>query len=375
MPDTLPRIAVFSYIIIDHAANQGRPIEDFVLGQNFLVSALPHFTLDRYVALLRQVDMHDRSDVKTLLNHMERIGWVKWLGEDEFRFLRPFHRVFSKCLEVAQSAPARWRNRSPQNPGRFLHLAGSGGLISTLLPGQRTARVFGVANTAFGRLRGMILRRPRSSRFTDRAGPGSSRRAPCPTPPGMFPKSLGGVQVSIGGSLRSRCCHVLQASRIDAVVRSSYQTQREAIQVTVNNAALPVFTASITQTDPQDFQNADGSAAAMATRTTPSTRPRIRRAARLDRFHLGHRDGRGRLHPGRPGGDGRPGVLVLLRGLRRQRFGGHPRGHLLRRRRARLGEGHDPDQFPGPAFGLAFRLGDGEGISGIVTLDVAPAAP
>ena len=104
VPDTLPRIAVFSYIIIDHAANQGRPIEEFIFGQNFLVTALPHFTLDRYTALLRQVDVHDVSDLETLLNHMERIGWVKWLGEDEFRFLRPFHRVFSKCLEVAQSA-------------------------------------------------------------------------------------------------------------------------------------------------------------------------------------------------------------------------------------------------------------------------------
>lgn len=35
VPDTLPRIAVFSYIIIDHAANQGRPIEDFILGKIF----------------------------------------------------------------------------------------------------------------------------------------------------------------------------------------------------------------------------------------------------------------------------------------------------------------------------------------------------
>lgn len=105
MPDTLPRIAVFSFIVIDHAANQGRPIEEFIFGQNFLITALPHFTLDRYAALLRQVDVHDVSDLETLLNHMERIGWVKWVqGREEFRFLRPFHRVFSKCLEVAQSA-------------------------------------------------------------------------------------------------------------------------------------------------------------------------------------------------------------------------------------------------------------------------------
>lgn len=101
VPDTLPRMAVFSYIMIDHAANQGRPVEEYIFGQNFLITALPHFTLDRYVGLLRQVDVHDVGDLETLLDHMKRIGWVKRLGKDEFRFLRPFHRVFSKCLEIS----------------------------------------------------------------------------------------------------------------------------------------------------------------------------------------------------------------------------------------------------------------------------------
>jgi Condensin complex protein MksE len=114
VPDTLPRIAVFSCILVDHAANQEPPIEKFIFGQNFLVTALPHFALDRYTALLRQVDVHDLSDLKTLLKHVERIGWVKWLGEEEFRFLRPFHRVFSKCLELAQSAPPP--DTTPINP-------------------------------------------------------------------------------------------------------------------------------------------------------------------------------------------------------------------------------------------------------------------
>ncbi len=107
VPDTLPRIAVFSYIMIDHAANQGRSIEEFIFGQNFLVTALPHFTLDRYAALLRQVDVHETCDLETLLNHMERIGWVKWRGEDEFQFLRPFHRVFSKCVEISAAGSSR----------------------------------------------------------------------------------------------------------------------------------------------------------------------------------------------------------------------------------------------------------------------------
>ena len=106
VPDTLPKIAVFSYILIDHAANQGTPVEEFVMGQNFLMSKLPHFSLDRYVTLLRQVDVEDLSDIKLLLGHMDRIGWIRWEGDEEFRFLRPFHRVFSKCLELAQRAPA-----------------------------------------------------------------------------------------------------------------------------------------------------------------------------------------------------------------------------------------------------------------------------
>lgn len=95
---------MFSYILIDHAANQGRPVEEFIFGQNFLLPALPHFSLDRYTALLRQVDVHDLGDLRTLLKHMERTGWIKWVGEEEFRFARPFHRVFSKCLEIAAAA-------------------------------------------------------------------------------------------------------------------------------------------------------------------------------------------------------------------------------------------------------------------------------
>lgn len=104
VPDTLPRIAVFSYIIVDHAANQGRPIEEFVFDQVFLITALPHLSMDRYAALLRDVEVFDMGHINTLLNQMERIGWIRRIGEDEFRFLRPFHRVLSKCLEITQSA-------------------------------------------------------------------------------------------------------------------------------------------------------------------------------------------------------------------------------------------------------------------------------
>jgi len=106
VPDSLPRIAIFSYILVDFAANQGRPIEEYIFGQNFLISTLPHFAFDRYAALLRQVEIHDAKGLETILQQMKRIGWAQVLGPDEFRLLRPFHRVFSRCIELAQTTGA-----------------------------------------------------------------------------------------------------------------------------------------------------------------------------------------------------------------------------------------------------------------------------
>ncbi|MGH8586314.1 MAG: hypothetical protein ACREWE_09085, partial [Gammaproteobacteria bacterium] len=63
------------------------------------------FTLDRYTGLLRQVEVEDVTGLRQILKNMERLSWVKFVGEDEFRFLRPFHRVFDKCLELSQTPP------------------------------------------------------------------------------------------------------------------------------------------------------------------------------------------------------------------------------------------------------------------------------
>jgi hypothetical protein len=114
----LARISVFSFILIDHAANQGRPIEEFLLSQHFLISKLPHFTLDRYAALLRQMEVEDIADLRQIVWNMERFGWVKFVGgEEEFRFLRPFHRVFDKCLELSASGSSRGNEAPASDTG------------------------------------------------------------------------------------------------------------------------------------------------------------------------------------------------------------------------------------------------------------------
>ena len=100
--DTLPRIAAFSFILVDHVANQGHSIEEHLLGRQFLLSQLPHFTLDRYKDILRQVGVEDDNDLRLVIKNLARVGWVKMLGHDEFKFLRPIHRIFDKCIDLSR---------------------------------------------------------------------------------------------------------------------------------------------------------------------------------------------------------------------------------------------------------------------------------
>lgn len=115
VPDGLPRIAVFSYILIDHAANIGRNLEEYIFTQHFLVSQLPHFSLDRYCVLLKQVDIRDIQGLRPTLRQMHRMGWLKFLDGEEFRFLRPFHRMLDKCLEL--SGPRPWAGNAEPAAG------------------------------------------------------------------------------------------------------------------------------------------------------------------------------------------------------------------------------------------------------------------
>lgn len=102
----LAKIAVFSFILIDHTANtRGLAVEPTLFGDTFILRQLPHFSLDSYRARLEQVGILDYGHLKDVVNHMKNVGWAKWVvPDDEFRFLRPFHRMLDKCLELAQLA-------------------------------------------------------------------------------------------------------------------------------------------------------------------------------------------------------------------------------------------------------------------------------
>jgi hypothetical protein len=100
----LAKIAVFAFILIDYIANRGLPVEPTIFGDTFTLRALPHLGLDSYRARLEQVGIIDHSGLRDVVNALKNVGWAKWLGDDEFQFLRPFHRMLDKCLELAKQA-------------------------------------------------------------------------------------------------------------------------------------------------------------------------------------------------------------------------------------------------------------------------------
>src|SRR5437773_64830 len=113
----LPKVAVFSYILIDHVANQGQAVEDTLMTSTFSLRGLPHFALDSHRALLRQVELLEPDDLRGVVNYLERIGWAKWVAFEEFQFLRPFYRMLEKCLELSRLSSERADEAVPELAG------------------------------------------------------------------------------------------------------------------------------------------------------------------------------------------------------------------------------------------------------------------
>ena len=100
---------MFSFILIEATANDGKPVEEYLLTERFSIAGLPHLQTDRYKAHLRAVEIEDETSLRKLVRRMVNYGWVEYFPDDTFRFLRPFHRVFDKCQEISLAAEQETR--------------------------------------------------------------------------------------------------------------------------------------------------------------------------------------------------------------------------------------------------------------------------
>ena len=108
-----------------------------------------------------------------------------------------------RALPHLQFTPARryrCRESSRWMAAGTLHIAGYGGLVSTLSTAQGGgSRIFGIANAAFGPVGGRVAAGEVISIYGPQLGPSTPVTA-VPDASGMMPRSLGGVQVSVNGS-------------------------------------------------------------------------------------------------------------------------------------------------------------------------------
>jgi uncharacterized protein (TIGR03437 family) len=143
-----------------------------------------------------------------------------------------------------------------------LHVAGSSGMVSTIAPSQRpTIRIFGIGNGAYGPLSGRISPGEIVSIYGPHIGPPTPATA-TPDNSGEYPTSLAGVQVLLNDGAIPLL--YVSDSQINAAIPNSFgdglSTQ---IRITSSGANSPGFAAAVIASDPQIFQNADGSARAV----------------------------------------------------------------------------------------------------------------
>jgi len=142
-----------------------------------------------------------------------------------------------------------------------LHLAGYGGLVSTLSPTQPgPPRIFGIANAAFGPVGGRIVGGELISIYGPHIGPATPVAA-VPDASGMMPTSLGGVQVSINGSPVPLL--YVSDSQVNAVAPLRFSGFPARVRVSFNGVETSDFVATVVAASPEVFQRGDGTAAAV----------------------------------------------------------------------------------------------------------------
>ena len=144
------------------------------------------------------------------------------------------------------------------DPNGVVHFAGSAGFISTLTPTEPLApRALSIGNAASNQLSGAVAPGEIISIYGLGLGPANGMAA---TPEnGLFPTSLGGVQVQVNGAAIPLL--YVSAAQINAEIPSSGDrlgtvvTSLADVQVVYNSIMLPVFNLALVSSNFAPFQN------------------------------------------------------------------------------------------------------------------------
>ena len=191
-------------------------------------------------------------------DYPNQIGWST--GGDFLTGLNPSGSglIFSSRLPNDTAAAS-----VAVDPAGAVHVAGFGGLVSTITTAQGgcgCTRIFGIANAAYGPADGRISPGEVISIYGPRLGPATPVTA-VPSAAGLVPTSLAGVQVTVNGSPIPLL--YVSDTQVNAVTPLYLSGSTARLSLTFNGAPAADFVAAVLPTIPEIFQNADGTAAAV----------------------------------------------------------------------------------------------------------------
>ena len=110
------RMAVFTFILVEHLADHGEQVENSLMTKMFNVTELPHLTTDRFMAYMRDVGVTSLEDLRQILKNMRRLGFAELTGDDLFRFRTPAYRFLDLCAELASEQEDGTTEDTPPSP-------------------------------------------------------------------------------------------------------------------------------------------------------------------------------------------------------------------------------------------------------------------
>ena len=118
---TAQRLALFTFILVEHLADQGRDPIAVLDGGSLGRDELPSL-LEKYRDLFIQAEVQTQEELEEKI--MRRMTQLGFASEDSgiYRFLPPMHRFLDVCLSVQQDRPASGavhlhHRRTPGRPG------------------------------------------------------------------------------------------------------------------------------------------------------------------------------------------------------------------------------------------------------------------
>ena len=113
--DQAGRMAVFTFILVESLADQGKQVEETLMTHIFNVNELPHLATDRFVAYMRDVGVTSLDDIRQVLKNMRRLGFAQMVGDDLFRFRTPAYRFLDLCSELAAEHEETAQDNAPDD--------------------------------------------------------------------------------------------------------------------------------------------------------------------------------------------------------------------------------------------------------------------